>query len=141
VKVDFSTEAISSDSAVILLKKIEREHKLIRNFSKFIPDYRNPFFITHSIEKMLKQRVFMLMQGYENANDMTHLQNDPLFQAVLEGDLASQPTMSRFENRIDKQTIFALCYAWIEHYVSTLSGRKQIIIDIDATDDPTHGAQ
>jgi hypothetical protein len=48
----------------------------------------------------------MLMLGYEDANDVTHLQNDPLFKDVLQGDLASQPTISRFENSIDKASIF-----------------------------------
>lgn len=141
VDVDFSAEAVSSDGAVVLLEKLERDHKFLHKFSKLIPDLRSPHTIVHSIEKMLKQRVFMMMQGYEDANDVTYLQNDPLFADVLEGDLASQPTISRFENSIDLQTIFSLCYACIDHYVSTLSGRKQVIIDIDATDDPTHGNQ
>jgi len=141
VHVDFSAEAISSDGSVILLEKLERDHKFLHKFSKLIPDRRSAHTTIHSIEKMLKQRVFMIMQGYEDANDVTYLQNDPLFSDVLQGDLASQPTISRFENSIDIQTIFTLCYACIEHYVSTLSGRKQVIIDIDATDDPTHGNQ
>jgi hypothetical protein len=93
------------------------------------------------MEKLLKQRVYMLMQGYEDTNDVFHLQNDPLFQDILEGDMASQPTLSRFENGIEKQTIFELSYACIDRYVASLSGRKEVIIDIDATDDPTHGDQ
>uniref|UniRef100_UPI00196A9A2F transposase n=4 Tax=Arenibacter latericius TaxID=86104 RepID=UPI00196A9A2F len=69
ISVDFSAEEISSDGSLVLLEKIEREHKLIRYFSQFIPDSRNPILVTHTIEKLLKQRVFMLMQGYEDAND------------------------------------------------------------------------
>lgn len=141
VLVDFSAEEISSDGAIVLLEKLERKHKLLHYFSNFIPDSRSPFTTVHSVEKMLKQRVFMMMQGYEDANDVFHLQNDPLFADILDGPLASQPTLSRFENSIDKETIFALCYAWLDRYVSSLSGRKKVIIDIDATDDPTHGAQ
>jgi len=141
VSVDFSADEISSDGAVVLLEKLERKHKILRWFSKLIPDNRDPLRTVHSIEKLLKQRVFMLMQGYEDNNDVFHLQNDPLFKDILEGDLASQPTMSRFENSMDKQTIFALCYACIERYVSGLSGREEVIIDIDSTDDPTHGEQ
>ena len=141
ILVDFTAEEISSDGAVVLLEKIERQHKLLSSFSKFIPDYRHPLRTVHSREKQLKQRVYMLMQGYADCNDVFHLQNDPLFKDILEGDLASQPTMSRFENAIDKRTIFDLCYACIDRYVSALSGRNEVIIDIDATDDPTHGAQ
>ena len=81
------------------------------------------------------------MQGYEDTNDVNYLKNDPLYKDILDGDMASQPTLSRFENSMDKASIFALCYAWVDRYVSTLKNRKRIIIDIDATDDPTHGNQ
>lgn len=81
------------------------------------------------------------MLGYEDANDVEYLKNDSLIQDILEGDLAFQPTIFRFENAMDKHAIFKLCYAWIDQYVSTLKGRKRIIIDIDATDDLTHGNQ
>ena len=141
VSVDFSAEEISSDGAIVLLEKVERQHRLLRYFSNYIPDHRHPLFITHSLEKLLKQRVFMLMQGYEDANDVFHLQHEPLCKDILEGDLVSQPTISRFENSLDKHSIFELCYAWIDRYVSSLKGRKSIVIDIDATDDATYGKQ
>jgi hypothetical protein len=82
-----------------------------------------------------------MMQGYEDANDVHHLKNDPIIKSILGGDLASQPTVSRFENTIDKQTIFSILYGWLDRYVQSLSGREQVIIDIGATDDPTHGNQ
>ena len=141
ISVDFSASEISSDGSLILLEKIEREYKLIKKFSKHLPDLRNPFLITYTREAQLKQRVFMMMLGYEDVNDVTHLQHDPLFKDVLQGDLASQPTISRFENSLEKHSIFEICNAWINHYVSTLQGRKRIVIDVDATDDPTHGSQ
>ena len=141
ISVDFSAEEISSDGAVVLLEKIERKHQLISYFSNFIPDKRHPLLITHSIEKLLKQRVFMLMQGYQDTNDVHHLQYDPLYKDILEGDLASQPTLSRFENSLNKRSIFDLCYAWIDRYISTLKDRKELTIDVDATDDPTYGKQ
>ena len=141
ISVDFSAGEISSDGSVILLEKLERKHKLLRHFSKLIPDSRDPLRTTHSREKQLKQRVYTLMQGYEDTNDVEYLKNDPLYKDILQGEMASQPTMSRFENSMNKASVFALCYAWIDRYVSTLKGRKQIVIDIDATDDPTHGNQ
>lgn len=141
VSVDFSAEEISSDGALILLEKLEKKHKLIDFFARQIPDRRDPIRTLHSVDKLLKQRVFMLMQGYEDTNDVNHLKNDPLYQDILGGELASQPTLSRFENSLDKATIFNLCYAWVDRYVSSLKGRDHIIIDIDSTDDPTHGKQ
>lgn len=141
ISVDFSAAEISSDGSLILLEKLEREHKIIKEFGKHLPDLRNPKLITYSREDQLKQRVFMMMLGYEDANDVNHLKHDTLFKDVLQGDLASQPTISRFENSLDKQSIFELCNVWVDRYVSSLSGRKRIVIDVDATDDPTHGAQ
>ncbi len=141
VLVDFSGEEISSDGSIVLLEKLEREYKIIKHFSGFIPEIRSASRISHSTEKLFKQRVFMQMLGYADTNDVGHLKKDPLFQDVLDGDLASQPTLSRFENRLTKQAVFDLGYAWIDWYVSSLAGRDEIIIDIDATDDPTHGSQ
>ena len=96
-----SAEEISSDGSVILLEKLERKHKLLRHFSKFIPDTRDPFRTVHTREKQLKQRVYSLMQGYEDTNDVKYLMNDPLYKDILEGDMASQPTLSRLENCMD----------------------------------------
>lgn len=141
ILLDFSAEGISSDGSVLLLEKLERKHKIIKGFSRLIPDSRDPFRTVHSMEKLLKQRVYSLMLGYEDANDVEYLKNDPLFQDILEGDLASQPTISRFENNMDKHSIIKLCYSWIDRYVKTLKNRKKVIIDIDSTDDPTHGHQ
>ena len=125
----------------MLLEKLERKHRVIDYFSKVLPEDRLSSRIVHSNEKLLKQRVFMLVQGYEDANDVQHLQHDPLIKDVLQGVMASQPTISRFENSMDKHAIFKLCNAWVDRYVATLKGRDKIVIDVDGTDDPTHGAQ
>jgi len=141
ISVDFSSEEISTDGSVVLLEKLERKHKLLHYFSGHIKDARDRFRTQHSVEKLLKQRVFTLMHGYQDANDVEHMKHDPLYEDVLEGSMASQPTVSRFENSLGKQGIFELCNAWVDRYVSTLAGRKEITIDVDATDDPTHGDQ
>lgn len=140
-KATFSSEEISSDTSLLLLEKIERKHGFIKEISSLIPDYRNQLFVVHSYEKMLKQRVFLLMHGYQDANDADYLKADPVVQAILDGDIVSQPTISRFENHFDKHTIYNILKKWLDKYVQSLKGRKQVIIDVDATDDPTHGAQ
>jgi len=122
VELEFSGASISSDSAMILLERLERKNNLIEYFSNFIPDRRDPIFVKHSLFKLLKQRVLLLMHGYEDCNDVSMLKNDPVIKHILEGDLASQPTLSRFENRLNKSDIFALSYAWIDKYVSSLNG-------------------
>lgn len=141
VHVKFDGELISSDGSVILLEKIEREEGIIKYYSHYIPDQRNPLMTIHSRYKELKQRVILLMLGYEDTNDVRYLQNDPLLKDIFRGNLASQPTISRFENSVDKRSIYNLLEAWVERYVESLKGRKEIVIDIDSTDDPTHGVQ
>src|SRR5690625_3789298 len=141
ILVGFLAGEISSDGSVVLLDKIERDHRLIHYFSNFFPDYPDPQRIDHSIYKLLTQRVYMMMHGYEDTNDVESLKNDPLFADILEGSLAAQPTLSRLEHSRTRADIFNLSNAWIDQYVRSLEGRKEIVIDVDSTDDPTHGAQ
>lgn len=79
ILIDFSAEEVSSDGAIILLERIERKHKLLKYFSQVIPDTRHDSYIKHDVYKLLKQRVYMLMQGYEDANDVGYLKNDVVF--------------------------------------------------------------
>ena len=92
-------------------EKHERKHKLIHDLSQYIPDRRDPSRVTHDVEKLLKQRVFTLVQGYEDTNDVEHLKNDPLYQDVLGGKMASQPTLSGFENSLGKKGV--CCMQWL----------------------------
>jgi len=139
--VDFSGKNISSEGGVFLLEKIERNHNIIKNLSRAISDKRHQSYIYHDVYKILKQRVFMQALGYEDANDADILKNDKLFTSVFSGTIASQPTISRFENAMTKQQIFTILYAWLDAYIQTLAGRKTITIDIDGTDAETYGQQ
>ena len=65
ISFDFSAEEISSDGAVLLLDRLERKHKLINYYSSLIPDSRHPLRIVHSIEKLLKQQVFMFIKMFK----------------------------------------------------------------------------
>ena len=96
VSVDVSATEGSSDYSLVLLDKLEREYDLINYFCKYLPDHRNPRVITYTREDQLKQRVYMMVLGYEDTNDVTHLQHGSLFKDVLQGDLESQPTLSMF---------------------------------------------
>jgi hypothetical protein len=142
VNFDFSAEEISSDGGILLSEKIERKTGLIRSFCKFLPDKRDPRKIEHSIEKMIKQRVFLQIQGYEDCNDERYLRNDPVIKEILDGEPASQPTLSRLENSLNIKDIYAISEYFIDNYLTSIpKSKKQIIIDVDGTDDPTHGAQ
>jgi hypothetical protein len=139
---NFDAQDVSTDGAILLTKKIAQKSGYLQSFSNLVPDYRNPLFIDYSIEDLVSQRVLMMMQGYEDCNDVGRLNHDPLIEAVLGNSLASQPTLSRLENSINKKAIVGLSYWYVDQYINTLQpGRKEIIIDVDGTSDPTHGQQ
>ncbi len=139
---DFSASAISSDGAILLSEKVEKKTGLLKDFASLIPDYRNPDYIDYTYEQMLRQRVFLMMQGYQDCNDEQKLREDPVISKVLDSGLCSQPTLSRFENKADKHLIYQMCQWFVERYVAGLDEQTgQIIIDVDGTDDPTHGSQ
>ncbi len=139
---DFSASAISSDGAILLSEKVEKKTRLLKDFASLIPDYRNPAYIDYTYEQMLRQRVFLMMQGYQDCNDEQKLREDPVISKVLDSGLCSQPTLSRFENKADKHLIYQMCQWFVERYVAGLDEQTgQIIIDVDGTDDPTHGSQ
>ena len=140
--VDFEAQNISSEGGAVLIEQIELQHSIIKYFSSQIPDNRNKSYVKHSIEKLLKQRVFLMVQGYQDCNDAEKLKNDPVIWETIGSALASQPTLSRFENMIDKYSLFALLNTWLSNYIEGIDkDRKELIIDIDGTDDPTHGHQ
>ena len=142
IKYDFSAEAVSSDGGTLLLSALERKHHIIKDFSSLIPDYRDEDLIIHTYEKQIQQRVFMMAQGYEDCNDSDYLNQDPLMATLLDEGLCSQPTLCRLENQMNRSTVVKLCDWFINRYVAGIEqGQEEIVIDVDTTDDPTHGNQ
>jgi hypothetical protein len=141
-KFNFSAEKISSDGGILLSEKIERKHGLLKSFSKLLPDDRNELFIVYTREAQLKQRIYLMMQGYEDCNDEKKLRKDPLVSELIGSELCSQPTLSRFERSLGKHDIYKLCNWFVDKYVNNLpSDCKEVVLDVDSTDDPTHGQQ
>ncbi len=138
VFIDFQAEEISSEGGLLLLEKVERKHKLIKYFSDNIIDTCHQSYVRHSFYKLLMQRVFLLMQGYEDANDSDLLKHDPILNDVLGGRPGSQPTVSSFEIAMDKHQVFHLLNLWVNRYVSGSKGRKKVVSDIDGKDAETH---
>lgn len=139
--VNSDAQNLSSDGGILIAEHIEKQYGLIKNISNTFLDQRHQNYVTHSYYDMLKQRVFSILQGYEDVNDVEKLKQDALIKEIFDEKLASQPTISRFENSFDKSQIFSMLHAWVDKYIETLKGRKEIIIDIDGTDAETHGHQ
>lgn len=142
----------SCDGGALLLKAADKRLNLSASLAACLKDKRNPDQLTHSSHDLLRQRVFGIACGYEDCNDAARLSSDPIHRMMLdrdpiEGDeLASQPTLCRFENAIDVRSLdkmaTALADRVVERHQRRLKGRvRQITIDMDPTDDPTYGQQ
>jgi hypothetical protein len=148
----FDQPHASSDGGAILLKAAEARYGLIDGFARCLVEDRQPGKVRHALEDRLAQRIFGLACGYPDANDADRLADDPIHKLLLGRDpidgapLASQPTLSRFENHVGVHELHAMgCHlaaSVIERHRRRLHGRaRTITIDLDPTDDPTHGAQ
>jgi Transposase DDE domain group 1 len=150
--VQFDQRQGSSDGGAILLKAAERGYGLIGGLAGCLEDKRQAGKIEHSLRELLAQRVFSIACGYPDANDSARLGADPIHKMLLDRDpvtgldLASQPTLSRFENSVGPRQLYrmgeALATSVIERHAQRLRNRARLVtIDLDPTDDPTHGAQ
>jgi hypothetical protein len=148
----FDQPHASSDGGGILLKAAEARYGLIDGFARCLVEDRQPGKVRHTLEDLLAQRIYGLACGHPDANDADRLADDPIHKLLLgrdpvDGDaLASQPTISRFENGVGPRELYAmgreLAEGVIERHRQRLRGRvRRITIDLDPTDDPTHGAQ
>ena len=148
----FDVPDASSDGGLILLKSLDTHFGLTKRLATCLEDARQPGKVQHQTIELLRQRVFGLAGGYADCNDAGRLGEDPIYKLVLGRDpvdgatLASQPTLSRFENAVGRRELIAMGHGLadtvIEHHRRRLKGRAtRITIDLDPTDDPTHGQQ
>ena len=148
----FDQAHASSDGGAILLKAADARLGLIAALADCVTDDRMSSRVAHSLRELIAQRVFGLACGYPDANDAGRLADDPIHKLLLDRDpidglaLASQPTLSRFENGVTRTELYemghALALRVVERHRRRLHGRaRRITIDLDPTDDPTHGAQ
>jgi len=152
VVAEFDQRHGSSDGGALLLKAADQRYGLIAGLAACLRDERQASKIDHTLEELLAQRVFAIACGYPDANDAARLAADPIHKLLLGrdpvagNDLASQPTLSRFENAIDTKELYrlseALAASVIQRHAQRLRHHvRRVTIDLDPTDDPTHGAQ
>jgi hypothetical protein len=148
----FDQPHASTDGGAILLKSVDTHLGLTKQLAGCLVDDRQPGKIQHEIIELVRQRVFGLVCGYADCNDAARLANDPIHKLLIERDpiagpaLASQPTLSRFENAVGwselRDMAHVLADTVIEQQRRRRKGRaERITIDLDPTDDPTHGQQ
>lgn len=149
IRADFSGGQITSDAGLLPLRAFDQHHHLTLDLAQLLTDPRDEVRIQHDSLALLRQRIYQIVAGYEDANDADRLRHDPLLQIVADQKLGhalgSQPTLSRWENAPVARDLVGLNDALLEQFVR-LAGdpvrqRGEILLDIDSTDDPTHGQQ
>jgi hypothetical protein len=147
IEVDFNGGQVTSDAGVLLLREVERRLGLIRRVAKIIRDRRHSGYTRHSILEMLSQRVFQIACGYEDADDADTLRSDAALKMACErlpdGEaLASQPTLSRLENSVSRTDLYRIAEALVDSFIDSYrTPPVGILLDIDDTEDTTHGHQ
>ncbi len=145
----FDGGRLTSDGGLTWLAEVDKELGVCQAMAEYIPEWRSRRG-RHSMLSLLKQRVYQIACGYEDQNDSNFLRSDPLLKLVCGAlpesgeDLASQPTICRMEDAVTNRACYQMARALAELYI-TQRGKdgapKKIVLDFDATDDPTHGDQ
>jgi hypothetical protein len=144
----FDGGRITSDGGVLLLAQAERAMGICRRLAACIADRRDPSRVIHALDDILRARIFAITCGYEDADDLDTLRDDPGFRLALGklpgsgAGLASQPTMSRWENAPTTRELAKLMAAMIGIYCASYpTAPDAVTLDIDDTCDVVHGYQ
>ena len=139
---------ITSDAGWLLVALADRKIGLTDALAQGVVDARDPAKVEHPVEDMLKERIYAIISGYQDCNDLDFLRSDPALKeacgrnAITGADLASQPTLSRFENMLTRQDLIRMAKEILCCSTAQIpKDSREIILDVDATDDPTHGSQ
>jgi hypothetical protein len=159
VEAAFDAGLVTSEAGALLLKTTDEAIGLIDRFAGCFHDERRPELIEHAVSTLVGQRVFGIALGYEDLNDHDELRHDPLM-AVLAGKLVAKredcaPVAGKSTlNRLELSQLEPTRYHKISHNPTRINrlfvdvfleahkrAPKQIVLDLDATDDPLHGMQ
>jgi Transposase DDE domain group 1 len=147
IVVEPSQAQLSSDGGLLPLRQFDEQIGLTRQFAQALDDPRLPGPTAHTFLEMVRSRIYGVLADYEDQNDHDALRYDPVFKLIAERSpdadpLASQPTLSRFENAISIRSLKQLRDLFIDQFIASFATPpKHLTFDIDAVDDPAHGDQ
>ena len=147
VVVEPVDEPISSDAGLIPLRYLDERLGLTAGFAAQLGETRHAVSLRHTLAEMVRSRTFGILAGYEDQNDHDALRGDSIFKLVAgrlptDDDLASQPTLSRFENAVAAGSLLKLEAWFTERFVGSWPRvPSRLTLDVDVFDDPTHGGQ
>jgi hypothetical protein len=148
VQVDFTGGSLSSDGGLVLLAHLDQQLGLTQRVAACLNDPRLPERIRHTLLDLIRQRVYQIVAGYEDANDATSLRADPALKVAVgrcphsDPDLASQPTLSRLESTLTEAECDQINALLLDQFLKTPRQKpNEIVLDFDPSVDPTHGQQ
>ncbi len=148
VRAAFDAGPISSDGGLLLIRQVDRGLGLTEALASVLPAWRDVRRVEHPDLDLIRQRIYGICAGYEDCNDANTMRHDPALKAACDrdpdadADLASQPTLSRFENEVGPKTCYLFAEKLVESYLDRHEKRpSRITLDLDTTDDPLHGQQ
>jgi len=159
VQARFDGGALTSDGGAVLLREVDRVTGILAQFAACFRDHRESTRITHPVAALVRQRVYGLALGYEDLNDHERLRHDPLFAVLAEAadltaPLAGKSTLNRLElsaatvDEAERYKKIAVDHAAVDRMLVDVflqahaaAPPPEIVLDLDATDDPVHGAQ
>lgn len=147
IAVEVSAALLSGDAGLLPVRQFDEAIQLTARFAGALVDRRCDADVTHTKLSMVRQRIYGILAGYEDQNDHDALRSDPVFQLVCDrlpdgGDLASQPTLSRFENAVTIADLRRLRDVLCDEFLDSFeTPPARITLDLDAFDDPAHGRQ
>ena len=147
VEVTFSAPDLSSFGGLHLLHGVNLRQGFISRLASHIVEWRNKDLIVHSLNEMLTQRVFQIAAGYEDADDCDALRHDSMLKMCSgllpkDGDLCSQPTMTRLENHVSHRELYNMGKEFVRQFIRSYKKvPAKIILDFDDSNSNTYGAQ
>ena len=153
LEVSFDEPLATSDGGAVFLKSVDEKLGLTQVLAEALGDRRQAGKVQHEVADLVRQRVYGLACGYADTNDAARIGGDPMFKLLLDRDpvdgeaLASQPTLSRFENAVSWTDLYRMGSALLDTVIASQRKRRRgktvrrVTVDLDPTDDPTHGQQ
>src|SRR5512147_3124093 len=147
VEIEVSSAPLTSDAGLLPIRQLDERIQLTEQFAAALDDRRDPTLTQPSLLSMVRQRVYGILADYEDQNDHDTLRSDPIFKLLADRlpedrDLASQPTLSRFENAVSIPDLWRLRDVSVDLFIQSFdTPPRHLTLDIDAFDDPAHGQQ
>jgi Transposase DDE domain group 1 len=147
IQIELSSSPLTSDAGLLPIRQFDEQIRFTTQLADALHDLRDPKLVEQSLLSMVRQRIYGILADYEDQNDHDTLRSDPVFKVIADRlpddpDLASQPTLSRFENAVSIADLWRLRDVLVDQFIQSFATPpSHLTFDLDAFDDPAHGDQ